>query len=189
MVHIWDSCLVHIQSPWVFSGIATVDNLQHWHFLCGGKKSPHWHSGELESFISVLLNNWKLVVYTVYDLPCVSQRKRSTGVWSWTMIVTKPPYPSAAAGKRGWRVCTCAHTHATARREINMTSLNLHVLSSPFLAAFERWEDISALVFSFKKHPSLSCSRPYSLSAFRWTKGGGSVWDICPEVKNFFAHL
>jgi len=51
------------------------------------------------------------------------------------MMVTKPPYLSVAAGKRGWRAA-CAHEHTAALAEkINITSLNLHVLSSPFLIA------------------------------------------------------
>ncbi len=126
----------------------------------------------------MLLNNWRLVVYTMYDLH--REREKHRG-WGWTMIVTKPPYLSAAAGKRGWRTRPCAHTHGAARWEINLTSLNLHVLSSPCLAAFEWWEDISALVLPLKKHPSLS-SRPSALSALRWTKRGVSIWAICPYV-------
>lgn len=52
----------------------------------------------------------------MYDLHSVSLRKSNTGVWSWTMIVTKPPYLSAAAGKRGWRACTRASTRCCSLR-------------------------------------------------------------------------
>ncbi len=136
----------------------------------------------------MLLNNWRLVVYTLYDLHSVSLRKRNTGVWSWTMIVTKPPYLSAAAGKRGWRTHACARIHGAARWEINMTSLNLHVLSSPFLAAFEWWEDMSALVFPFKKRPSLSSSRHYSLVCFEMNKERSQHLG-CMSLSPFFAFL